>query len=689
MNSVTEASLAQDAARCDAVDRLSWRDLFPDKRVHPMRSTAFARACLALLVASAALAPPPASAQVDLAPFLKHREFEQMSLSPTGEYLAATIPLEDSTGLVVMTRANKKVIGKLSLGKNRYIAGFQWVNPTRVLTTVAEQFGSLDQPQITGELYAVDADGSAPRLLVGTRAQGGGAGSRIGQTENVFARLADDLPHDDKRVLVAVSPWGSDTYTRLESMDVYSGRRLPVTRAPVRNAGFAIDHAGVARFAVGADRDRAGKLYERKVADAEWTLVNDEATSGHSEGVIGFSADDRLAYLLVEQDKGPDAVVEYEIATGKRREVLRDATFDPARVRWSLRGDTPVGAAFRGAESRNAFFDEDGREARLYRSLEASFPGQRVSLVSATQDGKLALVLLDGPDNPGDYFLLDVDKTQASYLASKRRWMDPAKMAPTRPVTFTARDGLEMRGFLTTPKGSSGKGLPLVVMPHGGPFGISDWPDFDDDAELLARAGYAVLRVNYRGSGGRGRLFNRQGARQWGGTMQDDLTDATKWAVREGIADGNRMCMYGASYGGYASLMGVAKEPSLYKCAVGYVGVYDLELISSSLSAFATSSRTFAAEWVGPRESLAAVSPSKLAGNIKVPVFLAAGLQDTRATPEHTQRMEKALRAAGVPVEAMYAQGEGHGFYTDANRREFYTRLLAFLSKNLGGQVAK
>jgi dipeptidyl aminopeptidase/acylaminoacyl peptidase len=654
-----------------------------------MRPDFLARSCIALLIASAGLSPAPASAQVDLAPFLKRHELDQVLLSPKGDYLAATVPLEDSTGLIVMTRADKKLVTKFSLGRNTHIARFAWVGPTRLLLTIAEREGSLDQPLITGELYAVDADGSAPKMLVGSRVQGGGAGSRIGQTEDVFATLVDDLPDDDGHVLVSVSPFANDPYTRLESMDVYTGRRLPVTKAPVRRAGFVTDHAGVPRFASGADGDNASKLYYRKDADAPWTLVNDELVTKRGEYPIGFSADDRIAYLQVEQAQGPDTIVAFDPAAGTRRELLRDPVFSPHHLLGSLDGETVVGAAFRGATSRNAFFDPDGREAGIYAALEASFPGQRVSLPSVTRDGKLALVLLDGPDNPGDYYLFDVDKTQASYLASKRRWMDPAKMAPTRPVTLAARDGLALHGFLTTPRGSQGKSLPLVVMPHGGPFGIADEPDFDDDAELLARAGYAVLRVNYRGSGGRGREFQHLGAREWGGKMQDDLTDATRWAIKEGIADGQRVCMYGASYGGYAALMAVAREPDLYRCAVGYVGVYDLALMHSTLSAFSGSRRTFATQWVGPRESLGPVSPTTLAGRIKVPVFLAAGMQDTRATPEHTQRMEKALRAAGVPVEAMYAKGEGHGFYTEPNRRELYTRMLAFLSKSLGGQTAQ
>ena len=171
--------------------------------------------------------------------------------------------------------------------------------------------------------------------------------------------------------------------------------------------------------------------------------------------------------------------------------------------------------------------------------------------------------------------------------------------------------------------------------------------------------------------------------------MQDDLTDATHWAIEQKIADPARICLYGASYGGYAALMGVAKEASLYACAAGYVGIYDLEKRRRDLSGDARSLKTWAGDWMGEKGSLEAVSPVKLADRIKVPVFLAAGGADEIAPIEHSEKMEKALKQAGVPVESLYFRTEGHGFFTEPHRREYYTRLLAFLSQHLGGAKAK
>lgn len=233
------------------------------------------------------------------------------------------------------------------------------------------------------------------------------------------------------------------------------------------------------------------------------------------------------------------------------------------------------------------------------------------------------------------------------------------------------------------------KHLPMVVMPHGGPFEIFDSWQFDDDAQLLAQAGYAVLQINFRGSGNYGRHFQHAGARQWGGTMQDDVTDATRWAIAQGYADARKICIVGASYGAYAALMGAAKESGLYACAAGYVGVYDLPMMFTSGDIQKRGSgENYLKQWLGDPATLAARSPVNLARQIKVPVFLAAGGEDERAPIQHSKRMEAALRQAGTPVETLYFDTEGHGFYTEPHRRAFYAQLLAFLSKSLGGAKA-
>jgi len=469
---------------------------------------------------------------------------------------------------------------------------------------------------------------------------------------------------------------------------VRTGRRVVVGRAPGANAVFDTDHAHRERFARGLADGNVSQLYHRADDSAEWTLVSDEAKLGAIESPIGFSADDRIAWLQVEQKTGPDAIVAYDTATGERRQVLRHDLADPGAILYSAGADpVPVGVQFSGERFDYGFFDPQSADAQRYTMLLSAFPRQAPFVTSTTDDGRYAVVQVVGVHNPGEFYLFDTESKQASFLLRRREGV-PAALGEVRPVTIRARDGMVLHGFLTLPPGSEGKGLPMVVHPHGGPFGIHDELGFDPHVQLMARAGYAVLQVNHRGSSNYGRAYLRAGRREWGRKLQDDVTDATQWAIAEGVADPQRICIYGASYGAYASLLGVATQPALYRCAVGYVGVYDMEMLVHDSPGESDERRQWTREWIGTSAEVAAYSTTKMAGQIKAPVFLAAGGQDYTAPVEHTRMMERALRAAGVPVETLYYETEGHGFYTLAHRRGFDARLLDFLARHLGGAGA-
>lgn len=636
---------------------------------------------------------PPAQAQVDVGAFVRKDKFETIKISPTGEYFAATVPLEDRTILAILRRSDNKLTGTFAMHKNTHVDDFWWVNPERVLISVAEKMGLLDQPQSLGELYGVNVDGGQATILVGYRINTQSVGSNIQQkkSERIWAELVDTLHDDDRNVIVSIQPWGEDTFTRAERMDVYTGRRTPLARAPVRNARFTSDNKGVVRFAHGSGSDNVDKLYYRAGDGQEWELINDEAVSHRVERPRGFNTDQTIAYLQVEEPQGPDSIVAWNLATKERKTILRNDNVDPGRFLYSQgSSEDLVGAIFWDGRPVSRFINSESPEARLYRSLEAAFPDDAVFVTSTTQDGKLALVQAASDRNPGDFYLFDVQAKKVDYLLSRREWFDPENMASMKPIQLKARDGMTLHGFLTTPKGSSGKNLPLIVLPHGGPFGIQDSWGFGTQSQLLAAAGYAVLQVNFRGSGGYGRAFQQAGAREWGGKMQDDLTDSTRWAIDQGIAARDRICIYGASYGAYAALMGVAKEQGLYRCVAGYVGVYDLPMMHTAGDVQARKSgENYLNEWVGSKEKISAVSPTNMADRIKVPVFLAAGGEDERTPIAHSELMERRLKAAGVPVETLYYRTEGHGFYREENQREYYSRLLAFFHRHLGGATAK
>lgn len=630
-----------------------------------------------------------AMAQVDLTPYLKRDAYETIKISPDGRHLAATVPMDDRTGMVILDRIDKRIVTRAIGVEHSAVADFWWADDKRVVIAMAQALGSRDTAYLTGELHALEIGGSRVTRLVGETSAAGLVESYGAQQPRDFATLIDTLPEDPDNVLIAIAPLSNDPLTRIEKLDVQHGRRRLVASAPARRAEFSVDAKGVVRFAQGSGNDNYSRLYYRDDADAKWQLVNDEATSGRLMSVLGLSADGGTAYMRVNQDKGADVIEAWDTHTHTGKPLLADAGTDPYALIFDRDGRTPVGVQYMGAGVRSVFFDASSPMALMYRGFEQGFPGMAVTVTSTTRDGSLALLRVWDDRTPGDYYLFDTASRRATGVYVQREWLQPKTMAPSRQITLTARDGVTLHGYLSVPVGSSGKSLPMVVLPHGGPYGIFDGWGFDTETQILASAGYAVLRVNYRGSGNYGLTFRRLGAREWGGTMQDDLTDATRWAIAQGTADDKRICIYGASYGGYAALMGVAKEPSLYQCAVGYVGVYDLVAMHRDDSRAAKWVHSWADDWIGERGDLEARSPVELAERIKVPVFLAAGGKDPRAPIEHSKKMERALRKADVPVTTLYYDNEGHGFTTEEHRRAFYTQLLDFLAVNIGGSKAK
>lgn len=629
-------------------------------------------------------------AKVDLEPYLRRDLYERVKISPDGAYFAVTVPMEDRTVLAVVRRDGMEATAKVAGGAGSEVDDFWWANGERVVVSMAHRYGSRDQPGVIGELHAVNADGSYAKLLASPYGlkESNPLVTHVRTVLEGSVFMLDPLPGEHKDILVQSVAQQGDPTSQVERLDLYTRRRTHVASGPLPHASFTTDAAGQVRFALGAGSDNVSKLYYRDGDGAQWRLVNDQGSSGHREFALGFAAGGKLAYLQVEHPQGPDSLVAWDPASGTSTPLLRDEAVDPYRILYDLDGRTPIGAAYMTDRVRYRFFDEKAPTAQLYRMLDKAFEGDAVQITSVTGDGREALVYVSSDRNNGDYFLFDTARRSAERVFSRRKWISPATVPPSRAVSFQARDGLELHGYLTGPLDAGDGPQPMVLLPHGGPYGIRDGWEFDDDSQVLAAAGYTVLRVNYRGSGGYGWAHRQAGVQEWGGRMQDDLTDATRWAIEAGIADPQRICIYGASYGGYAALMGVAREPDLYRCAAGYVGVYDLPMMHRDASRRSRSSRTWALEWIGKRDDLEQRSPVNLADRIKVPVFLAAGGNDERAPIAHSKRMERALEKAGVPVETLYYPSEGHGFYRVEHRREYYRRLLAFLSRHLGGATA-
>lgn len=314
---------------------------------------------------------PGAHRLIPIGQFLRQDGLNRIKLSPSGKYFARTIPLGEKVVLTITRRSDGVATGHFNLAGKTQVLDFWWVNDERLLISVGQKFGELERPQPTGQIYATNADGSGQALLVGWLAAAENSASHITvgkKRENVGAELVDDLPDSPNKVIIAVYDLQSTTpYTRAEEMDVYSGTRTPVARAPVRRASFVTDAQGVVRFAIGAGVDNFLKTYYRDSAGAEWQLINDEAVSEHAMYPLGFTSDGRTAYIEAEEKQGPNAIYAFDTASHQLKIKLRDATVDPMQILYDPKGQEPIGARYMDGKPKVVLFDAASPLASLYQ----------------------------------------------------------------------------------------------------------------------------------------------------------------------------------------------------------------------------------------------------------------------------------------------------------------------------------
>jgi len=629
-----------------------------------------------LLLALMALANTASA--LTAADFLKDAEFNSVALSPTGEYLAVTVPISNRSALAIIRLSDMKTMGVFKPESEAYIDDFIWVNDKRILFNTAKKIGRLEQPYQLPGLWGMDFDGANKKRISNLRS------------------MLSDLPDDDDNILVQY--YDSLYRTTYGLQNVNTGQLTPSKHvSPVKKidkltaGGYYADGKGdVLVFLAGREGTEDSIYFFRKTTADPWVQAYDSAVSNDDIFFMGFAPENKAVYFQRENSRGgPDSVIAIDMVSHQIREVLKDDNVDPYSGLLTPREKILYAVKFLDGTPRYEYLEPQSNFAIDHRKLRNSFPGQEVISLGYTKNGTKAMYYVASDRNPGDYYLYDRTTGKAEYVLSDKRWIDPEAMAETVPVKYKARDGLEIEALLTRPKGQN-KGLPTVIYPHGGPMGIYDRWGFDSEVQFLASRGYAVLKVNFRGSGNYGQKFKEAGYRQWGRAMQDDLTDATHWLIAQGYANPRKICIYGASYGGYAALMGVAKEPGLYACAIGNVGVYDIPKVirDDTVNSYERYSsgwwaKKYFIETIGT-EDLNAISPVTLASAIKVPVLLAGGELDETAPVAHTKKMYEALKQAGVPVEMKIYLNEGHGNFLIENQLDWANRLSDFLDKHIG-----
>lgn len=632
-----------------------------------------------------------AADQAPIGDFVRQASYSSAKISPDGKYLAITVDMGEQDVLTVLRMGDLSVVNVNRLPDNRSVGAFHWTSAERLLFNATRKVGSFEAPFSTGEWFAVNADGSYPRPIIfyGTR----DATQRSQTVSGQQFTLLDTLRDDDTNVaMLAYSPRSAEgAGSEVQLVDTMSGRRKTLARAPKENCSISLDATKQPRYAVcSSSRDEKGEFDEqnelyRRDDSGKWTLVNSSKSNGKFMQVY-FTSEDGTVYATQSDGKSPASLGTLDPATGAFTEVFGDDVAEISDALISTDGKRILAVRTEAGIPKITLLGEEHPDARVYEGLAGAFKGQVVDFASATKDGKQIVVSVYDDTNPGELYLYDRDTGKARFLMKSRAWVNPTKMGKVTPFAITARDGQRLHGYVTLPAGG-GRNLPMIVNPHGGPIGPRDDWGFNGEAQLLASRGYAVLQVNFRGSGGYGKAFQDAGHMQWAEGIQNDIIDATNWAIAQGHADKSRVCIYGGSFGGYSALMAPIRAPGMFQCAFGYVGIYDMGMMfeKGDIPERESGKRYLRRTLGTDKTAWATMSPASRAAEVKIPVYLAAGAKDRRAVPEQTEAMAAALKAVGNPAEGVIIQeGEMHGFYKQDNRVALYTKMLDFFRKHIG-----
>lgn len=630
--------------------------------------------------------------------FVRHGDYLDMKLSPDGKHIAARVRVDNRVMMAIFETATMKPVGGLKPANNDIIHTVSWISNERLVFEYAEKQGNFDAPVATGELYATNIDNGKRLMIYGYRAGDDRTGSRISNREDNYAsqEVISLLEGDDKHILIIEHPWTKESNVWYDSrkkqpiiskLNVYNGKKRKVEVLPYDGASVLANKSGSINYM--RWRDKTGEFHSayRKSEDDDWETLVVESADGHELFPRGLSEDEKYVYL--SGGRGDDSVYTLyalELATGEVTEIFEAHATDIENYINDDNGMPAVGVTYPG-KSEYVYAQTKSRTAKIHKMLVDAFGGQTVVIASRTQDGKTLLVHVSSDVNPGEYFLFDRDTLSAQFLWANNSWIDPRQLAPVKPFTFTTKDDVQLNGYLTLPKQQSEAKPPMVVMIHGGPHqsGTRDFWRYDSEVQLLANRGYAVMQVNFRGSDGYGSTFKKMGYRQWGGKMIDDITESAQWAIEQGYVDGDKVCVYGASYGGYAALMSAVKAPDLYACTVGYVGIYDLEyMFTESDIPNNWGGKEYLRRVLGTdKDELKAYSPIYHADKIKANVMLIHGSQDRRVPEINSEVLYKKLEELGKPPVYLKYKQAGHGVYNEDSRADLYEGLIEFLDRNL------
>lgn len=599
--------------------------------------------------------------EISVEDFMKNPGNFGYELSPDGNYITFSSAWENRSNVFVKKMNDDSEPVRVSNSKDRDVAGFYWKDNN--LLYVKDKGGDENF-----HIYSTTFNGSEEKDLT--------------PYPNVTVGILSGLQGVKDEILIMMNKEDATVFD-VYKLNVKTGETTHVAKNPGNITSWLADRNGNVRIAVASDGVEGTILYRDSEKDEFKPFIEMEA--GDEVMPLAFSKDNQYIYATSNKGRDKVEVVKYDLK-GNEEVIMSNDQVDVSGVLYSAEHDKLLYGAYITDKPHYQFFDENFE--KLFRKIQSKLNVHESELGINDYNKEMTkfIVSVSSDTVYGKYYYYDSTTDELTELATLSPWLNPNELAEMHPISYKSRDGLTINGYLTLPKNKEAKDLPLIVNPHGGPWARDMW-GFNPEVQLLANRGYAVLQVNFRSSTGYGKEFLQAGNKQWGLKIQDDITDGVQWAIDQGIADPDRIGIYGASFGGYATLAGITYTPDLYAAAVDYVGVSNIFTLLNTIPPYWETMRNMFYERVGhpekDKELLTAVSPVFHADKIKTPLFVAQGANDPRVNKAESDQIVEALRARGVDVEYMLKDNEGHGFANEENRIEFYNAMVKFFDSHL------
>lgn len=606
--------------------------------------------------------------------FFKNPEQSSFKISPEGDYFSYMAPYENRMNIFIQKIGDEEVT-RITSETERDISGYFWGNNDRLLY-IKDQGGDENF-----KLYAVNKDGNEEKDLT--------------PFENVRIQIIDDLREIEDEVIIGMNERNKQLFEPYR-LNINSGQltRIADNTNPMNPiTGWMTDHDGKLRVAFSISEGVNVNLLYRDKEEEEFKAI---LTTDFKESVSPLFFDFENKFLYASSNLGRDksAIVKFDVQEGAEmgEPLFQHDEVDVSGLSYSRKRKVLTTISYTTDKRHVEFLDPEAE--KIYNRLEQDLEGYEIVVTSYNTNEDKFLIRTYSDRSLGAYYFYDLNKDELTKLTDVSPWIDENDMAPMKPIKYTSRDGMTINGYLTLPKGVEHNNLPVIVNPHGGPWARDGW-GYNPEIQLMASRGYAVLQMNFRGSTGYGREFMESSFKQWGKNMQNDITDGAQWLIEEGIADRNRIAIYGGSYGGYATLAGVTYTPDLYACAVDYVGVSNLFSFMKTIPPYWKPYLEMMYEMVGnPKDEtdslmMAEASPALHVDKIKTPLLVVQGANDPRVNIDESDQIVRALRKNGVYVPYLVKYNEGHGFRNEENRIEFYKVMIGFFHKHLAMESTK